>query len=645
MLKKSIVIFLVLGILLGNCAFSFSLPQIQIPEASVLYDINGQPVKGLGEQNRINISLEEMPASFKKAIIAVEDKNFYKHHGIDLGGILRALFINLKARKIVEGGSTITQQTAKKLFLTDERTWLRKIKELFYALELEREYSKDEILTMYCNTIYFGEGAYGIEVAARTFFDKNANDLDLAQSALLAGLPRWPSHYDPYVNPAAAKERQKVVLQRMVEEKMITKEDMEKAWDEKLVYLRGQYVGGEAPYFTAMVREYLIEKYGEPVVFQGGLQVYTTLDLYMQRAANQAYLAGMQNRDPALQAALVAVDVSNGQIRALIGGRNFATSSYNRVYSERQPGSTFKPFMYSLAIDSGFTAANTIMCEEVEYELPNGDVYRPTDYGDEPYHWREFTLKEAVMKSDNVVAVQLNDALGPQATARHAEAFGFKNIQPVLSLPLGSTAVKPIDMAAGYAVFANHGVYSKPIYILKVVDKYGRVLEENRTVQWSVVGEDNAYIITNMLEGVLEPGGTGSQFKSIVNIPAAGKTGTTDEFKDAWFVGYTPKICCAVWVGYDKDKNANLTGSAAAGPIWANFIKGASQRLPESDFVKPDNVTLLNICLDTGLVASESCPRQSQMAFKEGTEPEEICYWHSEDGEWLWGEDNTEWYR
>lgn len=629
MFKKPILYFLIFTLLLGNCAFSFRMPQVEVPEASVVYDVNKQPIKGLGEQNRISINLDEMPAAFLQAIIAVEDKNFYKHFGIDISGILRAMFSNIKAGKVVEGGSTITQQTAKTLFLSNERTFLRKAKELIYALELEREYSKDEILFMYCNTIYFGQGAYGIEVAARTYFAKSAKDLSLAESALLAGIPRWPSQYNPYIHPEEAKKRQAVVLQRMVEDKVISEEERQAALAQELNFSKGDYISGEAPYFIAMVKQYLSEKYGERMVYQGGLQVYTTLDLFMQKAANQAFRDGMKERAPKLQAALVALDISNGQIRALIGGRNYGSSTFNRVYSERQPGSTFKPFMYSLAIDYGLTPAYRVMCEEVEYKLPTGDIYRPTDYGDEPYHWRKFTLKEALMKSDNVVAVQVNDYMGPANSASHAEKFGFKNIQPVLSLPLGSTAVKPLDIAAGYSVFANQGIYSTPSYIIKVLDKNGVVLEENQLVQRRVIGADNAYIVTDMLKGVLEPGGTGSQLKAIVGRPAAGKTGTTDQYKDAWFVGYTPRLCCAVWVGYDQNEEVNLPGGVAAGPIWANFMKNASIKLADGDFLKPGNVTKVNICLDSGQVACEQCPRQIEMSFIEGTQPEEICPEHS----------------
>lgn len=541
MFKKQLLIALLISLLIiSGCAYEID--SIEVPEASVVFDIKGRPIKGLAEENRISIEFEEIPESFKAAIIAVEDKNFYNHHGIDFTGILRALFLNLKAGKITAGGSTITQQTAKTLYLSNERTISRKIKELFYALELERRYSKDEILTRYCNSIYFGHGAYGLEVAARTFFNKNARDLSVEESALLAGLPNAPSLYDPYVNPQAAKQRQRVVLQRMWEEGYITEAELEDIADRELQYQRADYVLGEAPYFIAMVRDYVSEKYGERVVYQGGLKIYTTLDLDMQKAANKAYQEGMKEREANVQAALVALDVSNGDIRALIGGRDFALSNYNRVFSERQPGSTFKPFLYSLAMEWGMTQAEQIKCEEVEFKLPTGDTYTPEDYGDDKYHWKEFTLKEALMISDNVIAVRLNHLLGPQDVANHAEKFGFKNIEPILSLPLGSKEVTPLDMAAAYSVFANEGIYSRPRYILKVMDRYGQVLEESDSQQRRVVSPENAYIISDMLKGVLEAGGTGSHLKALVGRPAAGKTGTTDDYNDAWFVGYTPSF-------------------------------------------------------------------------------------------------------
>lgn len=626
--SKTIINVLILVFMAVSCGFTWKLPAVEVPQASVVYDINGRVINGLTPQNRISVSLQEISPDFINALIAVEDKNFYRHHGVDIIGIFRAVVVNIKAGKVVEGGSTITQQTAKNIFLSNERTFTRKIKELYYTFQLERKYSKDEILAIYCNSIYFGQGAYGVEAAARTFFGSSAGDLTLAQAALLAGVPRWPDRYDPYKHPEDAKNRQKVVLDRMVKENKITKNQQSQAVKEPLVYQRAQNIAGEAPYFMSMVKDYLSKKYGERMVYQGGLHVFTTLDLDMQKAANNAYNEGMKNRDPLLQAALVAVDVSNGQIRALIGGRNFSASSYNRVYSNRQPGSTFKPFMYSLAMESGFTPASMIKCEEIKYNLSDGSEYVPTDYGSEPYHGKEFTLKEAVMISDNVVAVQVNDILNPKNTARYAEKFGFADIKPVLSLPLGSNEVKTIDMAAGYSVFANQGIYSEPQFILKVVDNQGQTLESNQANQKRIISSENAYIVTNMLQGVLEPGGTGAGFKSIVKRSAAAKTGTTDEFRDAWFVGYTPQLCCAVWVGYDNRKPVNLTGGAAAGPIWAGFIRDASSKLPEQDFTKPNDIIVMNICLDSGQVATEACSRSIDMAFVAGTEPED---YHTDD--------------
>ncbi len=634
MFRKIIIALLLMITVLSNAAFTISLPHAVIPEASIVYDVNGRTVQGLAEQNQVNVNLEEISPYFLNAVIAVEDKRFYKHHGIDINGLLRAVFIDLKARKIIAGGSTITQQTAKTLFLSNERTWNRKLKELYYATQLERKYSKDEILTMYCNSIYFGQGAYGIELASRTYFGKRAKDLSLAEAAILAGLPQSPNFYDPYTNPEEAKKRQALVLQRMLEEGMISTSEKAAVLQEPLQYRRAQFADSEAPYFVAMVRDYLRDKYGDSVLYRGGLKIYTTLDVDMQKAANNAYLEGMKAQNKDLQVALVALDVTNGQIRAMVGGRDFITSNYNRAYSYRQPGSTFKPFVYSLAIDQGYTPANMIMCEEREFKLITGDIYKPTDYGTEPYHWKDFTLKEAIMISDNVVAVTLTDQLGADKAAMYAEKFGFKNIKPILSLPLGSNEVRPIDLAAGYSVFANQGVYNAPSYMLKVVDKDGKLLEENRTQTKRIVSPENAYTISNMLTGVLEPGGTGSNLKQKVGRVATGKTGTTENKNDAWFVGYTPQLCCAVWVGYDQGKAANLFGGAAAGPIWASFIHDASAKLPEQDFKQPAQVDLLNICLDTGLIATEYCPRPSNMAFMRDNEPQDICYLHQPNMDW-----------
>ncbi len=642
---KRIVMFFLL--LLGLCVvgFNWGLPGLRMPEPSILYDINGIEIKSLNPQNQTKVSLDEISDYVEKAFIATEDRNFYSHWGIDIRAVARAVWVNIRHGRVVEGGSTITQQTAKNLYLTQERTFVRKIKELFYTLALERRYSKGEILTMYLNSIYFGQGATGIEAAARTYFGKPASDLNLAESAILASIPRRPSYYDPYRYPDHAKTRQKVVLGQMVQNGFITEEEGAAAVREELVYRKSGALRGDAPYFSQMVADYLVEKYGAPMAFGGGLRVFSTLDLKMQRTAQAAYDEVMDKQREDLQAALVAVDPSNGHIRAMIGGRDFGTAPFNRaVDSRRQPGSAFKPFLYSKAIDIGFTAADMIMCEPVTYHQKGSSPYTPRDYGENGYHYRPFTLKEAIMVSDNVVSVRLNDAVGPEATAEHALRFGFKGpIKPYLSLALGTSEVSPLEMASAYAVFANGGRRIKPLSILKVVDINGRVLEVKEQESQQIISPQNAYITTDMLTGVMKPGGTGSHLGEVVGRPSAGKTGTTQEYRDAWFVGYTPELSCAVWVGYDTpSKSVGIPGGRIAGPIWARFMKGVLDQLPQREFSIPEGIKKIKIDLDNGLIATENCPRTIEAAFLTGSEPHDICYEHQSPREWwnwggLWG--------
>ena len=645
-MKRILVILFLFLALVVTLGFNWGLPGLRMPEPSVLYDINGTEIRSLNPNNRNQVSLDEISDYVEQAFIATEDRNFYRHHGIDLKAVARAIWVNLTHGRVMEGGSTITQQTAKNLYLTQERTLIRKIKELFYTFALERRYSKDEILTMYLNSIYFGQGATGIESAARTYFGKPASELTLAESAILASIPRRPSYYDPYRFPEHAKARQKVVLTQMVENGFITEEEKEEALREELVYRKIGSIRGDAPYFTQMVADYLIEKYGAPMAFGGGLRVFSTLDLKMQRAAQAAYDQVMDKQPDSMQAALVAVDPSNGQIRSLIGGRDFATAPFNRaVDSKRQPGSAFKPFLYSKAIDLGYTESDMIMCEPVSFPQEGSSDYTPTDYGDEGYHYRPFTLKEAIMISDNVVSVRLNEAVGPEATAEHALKFGFKGpIKPYLSLALGTSEVSPLEMASAYAVFANGGRVVTPSFILKITDVDGRVLETNEPESRQVISPQNAYIVTDMLTGVLQPGGTGSHLAAVVGRPAAGKTGTTQEYRDAWFVGYTPELSCAVWVGYDSQtKSVGIPGGRIAGPMWAQFMRDALAGSPPRNFSVPERVIRTRICLDTGLVATENCPRSIEAAFLEGSEPEEICYQHQPRTDWWdWGWSNDQ---
>lgn len=643
--KRGAAILLAVIFMAINTGFAWNFARVRMPEPSVLYDVHGKEIKTLYGHNRVQTPLADISDYVEKAFIAAEDKNFYYHYGIDVMAVLRAVYLNIRYGRVISGGSTITQQTAKNLYLTQERTWSRKIQEVFYTIALESKYSKNQILEMYLNSIYFGEGATGVEAASRAYFGKSASDLSLAESALLAAIPRRPNYYDPYRHPENAKARQRVILSLMVKTGAVSAAQAKKAASQKLVYRRGRNLRGDAPYFTDMVLNGLAKQYGAPLIYGGGLRIYTTLDLSFQRAAQEAYDGVMDKQKPDLQAALAAIDPNTGEIRAMIGGRDFGISTFNRsVESKRQPGSAFKPFLYSAAIDTGFTPASMIMCEPVTFSEAGSPDYTPTDYGSEPYHYRSFTLKEALAVSDNIVAIRLNEAVGPGKTAAWAEKFGFSGtIRPVLSLALGTSEVSPLEMAAAYSVLANGGKHYLPFAVLKVLDRDGRVFREQKPESYQVISPENAYIVVDMMKAVLQPGGTAPSLARIFTKTAAGKTGTTQEYRDAWFVGISPRLSCAVWVGYDSQlKSVGIPGGRIAGPIWAHFMAQSLADYPDEDFEKPPGVTSVLFCMDTGQLATEYCPRTIEGTFISGSEPQEFCYLHQPRMLWQdwWNQEN-----
>ncbi|MGE5381745.1 MAG: transglycosylase domain-containing protein [Methylocystaceae bacterium] len=602
------------------------------PEMSVIYDTDGRAITGIHQENRLDIKLKDISPYMSKAVVAAEDQHFYKHHGIDIVGIGRAAYRNIQSRRIVEGGSTITQQAAKNLYVGQERTWTRKLRELYYAILLERHYSKNEILELYLNTIYFGEGAYGVESAARTYFNKNAADLNLSESALLAGIIQRPSAYNPYKNETAAFKRQDYVLKRMVATGAISISEAAQAAKVKIKLERGKSASSNAPYFAAMVADYVTKTYGERMVYQGGLHVYTTLDLDLQKAAQAAYERGLRNYPDDLQGALIAVEPGSGKIRALIGGRDYRKYPFNRaVKSRRQPGSAFKPFLYSLALQDNNTEATTLVCEEISYPQDDGSEYRPVDYGDVPYHNRAFTLWEALATSDNVVAVRLMAQTKPERVAQYAKSFGFKGpLRPYYSLALGSSEVSPLELAAAYAVFAAQGEYTSPYYIEKIEDRTGRIIFQAEVEPEKVVRPAYAYLMTDMMTAVFKPGGTASHLASQISFTAAGKTGTTQEVRDAWFAGFTPNLSCAVWIGYDQpNRSVNVAGGRIAGPIWAEFMQKSAKKIGAPGFKVPSEVDQAEICLDSGGLATEYCERVANMSFIRNTEPTVPCWIHS----------------
>lgn len=563
--------------------------------SSQIYDVHGNLITTVhATENRLPVKLSQVPKDLQNAFIATEDNRFYSHHGVDPIGIMRAIWVNIAHDGVAEGGSTITQQLARNAFLTQDRTLKRKIMEAMLAIRIEQYYTKQEILEMYLNQIYFGQGAYGVQAAAHVYFGKNVQDLDLAQSAMLAGLPQSPNYYSPLTNYKAGKARQAVVLGQMVKYDYIDQATADKAKDEDLGLREkseAAHSDNNASYFIDYVISEIAEKYGDDAVYKDGLKIYTTIDMKAQDAAVQAMhnLPNFYTDDKGLtqpQGALIAINPHNGYIVAMVGGRG--DDSFNRVVlAERQPGSAFKPFVYLAAIQDGMTPGTVMDDKKIEF---NG--WSPKNY--EGTYSGQMTLRYALQHSVNTIAVQLADAVGMRKVLNLASSLGITTLDDSkdnnLAAALGglTNGVKPIDMAVAYGTLANGGVKVKPVAITKIVDRNGQVVEENSTEEQRVVDPKYAYVITNMLESVMS-GGTGGG--ASIGRPAAGKTGTTDESKDAWFVGYTPDLVAAVWMGddYGIETLDGITGGTVPAVIWRDFMSQAlnAMEIPASDFTVP----------------------------------------------------------
>ncbi|SHE88474.1 penicillin-binding protein, 1A family [Desulforamulus putei DSM 12395] len=624
-----IIGFIMLFYCVSGCATVDQGQPPDIPMPSKIVDVNNKLITTVAPVNTVPVQLDQIALSMQQAIVAIEDERFYQHRGIDFRGLARAAYQNLRSGDIVQGGSTITQQLAKNLYLGPERTLGRKIKELYYTIQLERTYTKKEILNMYLNRVYFGQGAYGVEAAARTYFDKSAKDLTLGESAMLAGLPRAPSYYAPTTNLKGAKERQKIVLKRMLQLGMISEEAMKEALAEHIEPQAKTEALQQAPYFVAEIIKYFKNKYpnGMEMLYSSGLTIQTTLDLAMQKSAERALEQGLGKVNQEINGALVAIDPKNGYIKAMVGGRSWQKSQYNRTLAKMQPGSAFKPFLYTAAIDSGYTAASIVFCEPVTYRQAGAEPYTPKDHK-VGYHYRPFILKQALAISDNVVAVRLADMIGPDVIIRYAKAMGIESpLRPYLSLALGTSEVTPLEMAVAFGPLANQGIRCKPLYIVKVTDSSGRVLEEHRPQLAKVIDEKVAYIVTDMLKAAVQPGGTAAQLSWMVSRPVAGKTGTTEDYTNAWFVGYSPDLVASVYVGYDdKKKKVGLTGGDIAAPIWGQFIEEALKGTRVVDFEVPTGVVREEVCTADGLKASALSSGTMSAYFIQGTEPKIPCF-------------------
>ncbi len=705
------------------------LPQIKFlaeyrPSASTrLYDIQGRLISELFVERRQPVSLSQVSPWFVKAIVAVEDERFFTHVGVDLKAVARALLADLLSKSFAQGGSTITQQLTRNLFLEADKRMRRKVEEAILAVQIENHYTKTEILELYCNQIYLGSGVYGVEAAARKYFNRSAAELTISQAALIAGLPQRPSAYDPFKYPDRARQRRRMVLQRMLQTRAITPEEYREA-EQSSLGLVPSAVSTRAPYFTEFVRQYLEEKYGSEAIYRQGLEVRTTLDLDVQTAAEQAVRAGIEALDkesgwrpphqreagepdpslaygdlssgtvfpaevieaaprllkvgagkvrgtvaaradvfphlasftgrvaagqtvlvrpagdppyqdpvplvleqrPLLQGALVALDPRNGHLRALVGGYDFAASQFNRaVQARRQPGSGIKPFIYAAAIEAGYTPASVIEDSPVKFWDPGAkEWWKPQNY-DEKFTG-DTTLVEALTHSRNVVTVKLLNHLGVSLAVRFIRRMGVTTpMEPNLSLALGTSEVTLLDLTAAYAVFDNAGVHCRPLAVIKVLDERGKVLEMHEPEYEKVLDPDVAFVVLDMMRSVVNYG-TGVVARSL-GFPVAAKTGTTNNYQDAWFTGFSADMAAGVWVGYDDNRTMGrrATGAGYAGPLWVDFMGRARAGKPAEEFQPSERIVFREIDMKSGLLTGKECPEGRLAAFIQGTEPRKSC--------------------
>ncbi|MFI2859188.1 transglycosylase domain-containing protein [Paenibacillus sp. JSM ZJ436] len=634
-LAISLAVVCLLAVLAGAGVLGYlyitPLPVAKTERASRLLDSQGEVIATFSPDGRTSdrVELSHISPLLIQATLAVEDRKFYQHPGFDLKGMARAVLVNLQHWNSKQGASTLTQQLARNLYLSHEKTLERKLKEARYTVQLEMKYSKDDILEMYLNEIYYGHGAYGIESAARLYFDKSAKELNLAESAMLAGIPKGPTYYSPYNHLENAMNRQKLVLQAMVESGDITQQEAEKASSAQLALLPQdrQENKAVASYFRDYVKGLLTSTFQitEQQLQQGGLDIYTTLDPRAQAAAEAAVAAELKG-DTELETALVSVDPRNGHLKAMVGGRNYRQNQYNHALAQtRQPGSAFKPIMYLAALSSRQMTSVTLFNSQptlFHYD-DNRKTYQPSNFGGK--YWGEINMKQAIAASDNIYAVNTIMQIGTDQVTDMARRMGItSSLEEVPSLALGTSPVSPLEMASAFSTLAGGGRRMPVTAILSITDAAGRKLyTAPEAAGEQVVEPAAAYILTRMMESVFEDGGTGRRVSALMKRPVAGKTGTTDT--DAWLVGYTPELATAVWVGYDKGREISTSEARHAAPIFAQFTEEVLENVPPKIFPIPEGVVSLYIDPTTGLRAGPDCPAKTLEVFLPGTEPSEYC--------------------
>ncbi len=693
-----------------------SLEQLENPRpelATKVYSIDGEVLDQFYIKNRTQVSLGDLPPHLVDALIATEDKNFYQHWGVDLQRFVKAMVKNVFTLSLSEGASTITQQLSRNLYGfkgESENVFskvTRKIREFITAVQIERNYTKQEIIEMYLSVSYFGRSAYGISSASEIYFNKKPNDLSLTESALLIGMLKGPGMYDPYKKFQRAINRRNTVLGQMIKYGYITEADDQKARIEPiLLHPLEEQRTGIAPHFVEYIRQQLIQKaeqYGFDI-YRDGLSVYTTLDSRMQQHANRAveehltqyqkmfdkswnwkyhpydlkqvishtirtmdeyreareelkdsiakalksnqqFVDSVKRATKQIEVGFVALDHRTGNILAMVGGSQFKVFKYglNHVtQTKRQPGSSFKPFVFTVAIDNGYSPSYEILNQPVTVMLPGGKRWTPKNF--EGTFGGKLTMREGLKHSVNLIAIRTMMEIAPvQQVIEYAHRMGIKSdLPPYESLAIGTGEVVPLDIVSAYGVYANEGIYVEPISILKIIDKNGNIVEENFPARREVLNPETAYIVTTMMEDVVN-GGSAARLRSMFHLPAAGKTGTTQEYADAWFIGFTPHITAGVWVGFDNKTvhftNADGQGGRAAAPIWGKFMKytyeDATIAMPLGYFNQPEGVVRDTICAETKKIATEYCPNKTDELFNRKYRPDS-CSKHSS---WRWKEE------
>ncbi len=608
------------------------------------------------KQDRILLNIGAIPRDVQQTFLAIEDRRFYSHFGIDFYRIASAALKDIRHWEIREGASTITMQLATDLFFTKEQTWTRKIKEALLALRIERTYSKDEILEMYLNQIYFGGGGYGIEAASNRFFGTSVDSLKLHQIALLAGLQKNPSGYNPFRMPERALKRRDICLRMMRDFGVIEQAQLDTLRIKPLdVVPRERGDADFAGYFTEHIRQILAQKYGDQAIYRGGLTVYTTLDPYLQRIAEDSmetfltrletnagyeltrsvYLdtieAGHEIPPDYIQSGAVAIDPQTGHIKVMVGGRSFLEKKFNNVLqARRQPGSAFKTFIYVAALANGYSPSDVLLDTPIVIEMPNGEVYKPRNFS-EKFHGA-VSLRYALDKSINIPAVKLLQKLGGPAVIGTAHDLGIRSrLMPYLSLALGAQEVTLMELTSAFGVMAAEGIRAEPMAILKIVDRNGNILEEFREEREEVLSPQIAYMVTDMLRTVIDEG-TGRTARSMgLRIPCAGKTGTSNEYADGWFIGYSPDLAVGVWTGFSHKAapmGKGMVGAKVALPLWTWIMRAAHPGNRGRDFDRPEGITEAMVCTESGLTATPYCRNVRREMFIEGFEPERQCDLH-----------------